>query len=148
MTPSVLASSHREAPFITELPKVERHDFYICRSLSAQPRGLRHHHRQLRPAAGRRWWPRTASSMDPEALYEIHIDNDGDTIEDLTFQFDFDLALNGGAGRGIELAVGEAGAERQTGGAVPRWRPVIAGPVNGPNAANPEACARRTASAW
>ena len=27
--------------------------------------------------------------LDSEALYEIHIDNDGDSVEDLTFQFDF-----------------------------------------------------------
>ena len=28
-------------------------------------------------------------SMDPNALYEIHIDNDGDASEDITFQFRF-----------------------------------------------------------
>ena len=29
-------------------------------------------------------------TLDPEALYEIHIDNDGDAQEDLTFRFRFD----------------------------------------------------------
>ena len=28
-------------------------------------------------------------SMDPDALYEIHIDNNGDNREDITFQFRF-----------------------------------------------------------
>ena len=31
--------------------------------------------------------------LDPEALYEIHIDNDGDAREDLTFQFQFQNTL-------------------------------------------------------
>ena len=33
--------------------------------------------------------------MDPNALYEIHIDNDGDAKEDLTFQFRFKNKLQG-----------------------------------------------------
>jgi hypothetical protein len=37
--------------------------------------------------------------MDPNALYEIHIDNNGDAKEDLSFQFRFTNTLaNGGAG--------------------------------------------------
>jgi hypothetical protein len=37
--------------------------------------------------------------MDPNALYEIHVDNDGDAKEDLTFQFRFKNTLAGnGAG--------------------------------------------------
>ena len=28
-------------------------------------------------------------TMDPDAIYEIHIDNNGDAKEDLTFQFKF-----------------------------------------------------------
>ena len=40
--------------------------------------------------------------MDPEALYEIHIDNTGDAVEDLTFQFRFSNTLiNGGAGDAV-----------------------------------------------
>src|SRR5262245_37272446 len=42
--------------------------------------------------------------LDPEALYEIHVDNDGDAREDLTFQFRFqtrlrDIALDIGTGK-------------------------------------------------
>jgi len=33
-------------------------------------------------------------SLDDDALYEIHIDNNGDAVEDVTFQFDFKQTLN------------------------------------------------------
>jgi len=37
--------------------------------------------------------------MDPNALYEIHVDNNGDAVEDITFQFQFKNTLsNNGAG--------------------------------------------------
>jgi hypothetical protein len=60
--------------------------------------------------------------MDPDALYEIHIDNNGDAKEDLTFQFRFKntnkdtkltvggkkvsipLVINGGAIAGVNAA--------------------------------------------
>jgi hypothetical protein len=43
-------------------------------------------------------------TMDPDAIYEIHIDNNGDAVEDLTFQFDFnEILLNN---RGNTLTVG------------------------------------------
>ena len=32
--------------------------------------------------------------LDPNALYEIHIDNNGDAVEDMTFQFRFNNKLN------------------------------------------------------
>jgi hypothetical protein len=32
---------------------------------------------------------RTTFTMDPDAIYEIHIDNNGNAAEDLTFQFRF-----------------------------------------------------------
>ena len=38
-------------------------------------------------------------ALDPNALYEIHIDNNGDAKEDLSFQFRFSNTLaNAGAG--------------------------------------------------
>jgi hypothetical protein len=36
-------------------------------------------------------------AMDPNALYEIHIDNDGDAREDLSFQFRFTTQLANGS---------------------------------------------------
>jgi hypothetical protein len=44
--------------------------------------------------------------MDPEALYEIHIDNDGDAREDLTFRFRFENQLAAG-GEGIAVPAGD-----------------------------------------
>jgi hypothetical protein len=43
--------------------------------------------------------------MDPNALYEIHIDNDGDAKEDLSFQFRFKNTLSAG-GSGVTLDIG------------------------------------------
>ncbi|MFO0673889.1 MAG: DUF4331 family protein [Polyangiaceae bacterium] len=44
-------------------------------------------------------------TMDPEALYEIHIDKDADAKEDITFQFRFQNTLANG-GNGIALDIG------------------------------------------
>ena len=44
--------------------------------------------------------------MDPDAIYEIHVDNDGDAVEDLSFVFDFDNSLQGGTG--LALQIGDA----------------------------------------
>jgi hypothetical protein len=42
--------------------------------------------------------------MDPNALYEIHIDNNGDAQEDLSFQFRFSSTLNnGGNGQTVNV---------------------------------------------
>lgn len=87
-----LASSHREAPFITEMPKVDGSDFYAFRSYE-EGRGeyitFIANYLPLQDAYG----GPNYFSLDPQALYEIHIDNDGDAIEDITFQFDFDLSF-------------------------------------------------------
>ena len=50
-------------------------------------------------------------ALDPNALYEIHVDNDGDAREDLTFQFRFDQALPNN-NQGIRLPIGPDGSQR------------------------------------
>ena len=55
-------------------------------------------------------------AMDPNALYEIHIDNDGDAVEDITFQFRFQQML-GAMGSGVALPIGEG--ENQKSVAIP-----------------------------
>ena len=83
-----LASSHREAPFITRQPKVDGTDFYMFRSYEPNRSGyvtLIADYAPLQDAYG----GPNYFSMDPDALYEIHIDNNGDGKEDLTFQFRF-----------------------------------------------------------
>jgi Domain of unknown function (DUF4331) len=44
----------------------------------------------------------SVTSLDPEALYEIHMDNTGDAVEDITFQFRFQTALTNN-GQGVAL---------------------------------------------
>jgi len=82
------ASSHREAPFITRMPKVDATDFYMFRSYEANRSGyitLVANYVPLQDAYG----GPNYFEMDPDALYEIHIDNNGDAKEDITFQFRF-----------------------------------------------------------
>lgn len=97
------ASSHREAPGITESPKVDGTDFYMFRSYEPGRENyvtfIANYIPLQAPYGGPNYF-----TMDPDALYEIHIDNDGDAVEDLTFQFDFDNNLVNG--NGITLDIG------------------------------------------
>ncbi|MFA8386245.1 MAG: DUF4331 domain-containing protein [Pelagibaca sp.] len=99
-------SSHREAPGITEQPKVDATDFYMFRSYEPGREDyvtfIANYIPLQAPYGGPNYF-----TMDPDAIYEIHIDNDGDAIEDLTFQFDFtnELAMDGA---GIALQIGDA----------------------------------------
>jgi hypothetical protein len=104
------ASSHREAPFITRMPKVDGTDFYMFRSYEAG-RGeyvtLIANYQPLQDAYG----GPNYFTMDPDAIYEIHVDADGDSVEDTTFQFDFDSAL-ASSGSGIRLAIGSGANQK------------------------------------
>ena len=104
------ASSHREAPYITTQPKVDGTDFYMFSSYEngrADYVTLIANYQPLQaPYGGPNYF-----SMDPNALYEIHVDNNGDANEDITFQFDFDSAL-ASAGNGLALMVGPTGNQR------------------------------------
>ena len=97
---SSLASSHREAPQIANQPKVDASDFYMFNSYEKDREGyvtILANYIPLQDAfAGPNFY-----SMDEDALYEIHIDNNGDAVEDLTFQFDFNLQQ-----KGISIDVG------------------------------------------
>ena len=114
------ASSHREAPSITTTPKVDATDFYMFNSYEAN-RGafvsLMANYVPLQdPYGGPNYF-----SLDPNALYEIHIDNNGNGVEDITFQFRFKNTL-----KGITLPIGSANV------AIPL---IQAGGVSGPAAA-------------
>ena len=100
VTGASLASSHREAPFITTSPKVDGTDFYMFRSyegVAANGSGGRSDYVTLianyLPLQDAYGGP-NYFSLDPNALYEIHIDNNGDAAEDITFQFRFNNKLN------------------------------------------------------
>lgn len=97
------SSSHREAPLITETPKLDATDFYIFNSYEAGRSDyvtLAANYLPLQDAYG----GPNYFSLDPNALYEIHVDNTGDGVEDLTFQFRFSNTP-----RNIPLAIGPAG---------------------------------------
>lgn len=103
---SVHASSHREAPFITQMPKVDGTDFYMFRSYEPGRAGyvtLIANYQPLQDAYG----GPNYFALDPNALYEIHVDNDGDAVEDITFQFQFDNTIVGATvpSQGEDVAV-------------------------------------------
>jgi hypothetical protein len=94
------ASSHREAPLITSTPKLDGTDFYMFRSYEAGRSGfvtLIADYLPLQdPFGGPNYF-----ELDDKGVYEIHIDNDGDGVEDITFQFRFtnaqqNLSVNAG----------------------------------------------------
>lgn len=100
------ASSHREAPFITETPKVDGTDFYMFRSYEtgrADFVTLIANYLPLQDAYG----GPNYFDLDDDAIYEIHIDNSGNAQEDLTFRFEFSSILND-----LQLAVGNAGEQQ------------------------------------
>jgi hypothetical protein len=95
--PAAFASSHREAPFITTVPKVDGTDFYMFRSYEPGRGDFVTVIADYLPLQDGYGGP-NYFQLDADALYEIHLDNDGDGREDLTFQFRFknnlaDLAL-------------------------------------------------------
>ncbi len=117
---SALASSHREAPFITTSPKVDGTDFYMFRSyegIAPNGTGGRSEYVTLlanyQPLQGPYGGP-NYFSLDPNALYEIHIDNNGDAVEDITFQFRFRNQLKGTAltigGASVPIPLIQSGA--------------------------------------
>jgi len=100
------ASSHREAPFITEMPKVDGTDFYMFRSYETGREDyvtLIANYLPLQDAYG----GPNYFDLDDDAIYEIHIDNSGNAQENLTFRFQFSSTLND-----IQLPVGPAGDQK------------------------------------
>jgi Domain of unknown function (DUF4331) len=101
---SLMASSHREAPFITTSPKVDGTDLYMFRSYESGRSDYVTLIANYLPLQDGYGGP-NYFKMDPNAMYEIHIDNNGDAKEDITFQFRFNNTLNN-AGKGVELNIG------------------------------------------
>ena len=115
------ASSHREAPFISGHPKVDGADFYMFASYEPGRAGFITMIANYVPLQDAYGGP-NYFEMDPNALYEIHIDNNGDAKEDLSFQFRFKNNL-----KSITLPIGGKSI------AIPL---VQAGSVSAPAAAN------------
>ncbi|TSC72282.1 MAG: hypothetical protein G01um101438_600 [Parcubacteria group bacterium Gr01-1014_38] len=88
----VRASSHREAPLISGDPKADATDLFAFVSPD-NPETVTLIANYLpfqEPAGGPNFY-----SFDPNVLYEIKVDNDGDAHEDISYQFRFqDLLRN------------------------------------------------------
>ena len=101
-----LASSHREAPLITHSPKLDATDFYLFSSYEPGRDDyvtLVANYLPLQDAYG----GPNYFQLDEDAVYEIHVDNSGDAVEDITFQFRFE-----NRSRRIALPIGPAGNQR------------------------------------
>lgn len=79
------ASSHREAPAITQMPKVDGTDFYMFRSYEPGRQDyvtLIANYLPLQDAYG----GPNYFNLDEDARYRILVDNTGDGVEDISFQ--------------------------------------------------------------
>src|ERR1700730_14308608 len=89
-----LASSHREAPFISTRPSVDGTDFYMFNSYEQGRAGfvtlIANYVPLQDPQGGPNYF-----NLDDNALYEISIDNTGSGKANLTFQFRFTTATQG-----------------------------------------------------
>ncbi len=103
---AALASSHREAPGITKTPKVDATDFYVFRSYEAGRDGFVTFVADYLPLQDPYGGP-NFFALDPQALYDIKVDNNGDAKADLTFRFRFQ-----NRNRDLALQVGAEGAQR------------------------------------
>ena len=83
-----LASSHGEAPLISMDRFADNTDTYAFRSLEAGREGfvtlIANYIPLQEPSGGPQWF-----RFDDSVLYEIKIDNTGDGVEDITYQFQF-----------------------------------------------------------
>lgn len=98
------SSSHREAPGIAGLSRLDSTDFYMFRSYEPGRDKFVTFIANYIPLQQAYGGP-NYYKFDQNGIYEIHIDNNGDAVEDLTYQFDFNSTLRNG-GNGIALNVG------------------------------------------
>ncbi|WP_119157779.1 DUF4331 domain-containing protein [Caldimonas tepidiphila] len=118
------ASSHREAPFITALPKVDATDFYMFRSYGNDRSPgdgyvtlIANYQPLQEPGGGPNYF-----ALEENALYAIHVDNNGDNRQDLSFEFRFRNSL-AADGAGTALKIGDKNVP------IPL---IQSGPVNAP----------------
>jgi hypothetical protein len=90
---TALASSHREAPMIAEDQYVDNTDVYSFISPTNPDRLVivADYVPLLLPQSGPNFY-----KFSDEAFYEIHVDNDGDAIPDITYRYIFSSQLKNG----------------------------------------------------
>ena len=108
--PASLASSHREAPNITRMPTVDASDFYVFNSYETGREDYVTMIANYIPLQDAYGGP-NYFAMDPDAVYSIHVDNTGDAMPDLSFNFKFNNNLVNN-GMGVKLPIGPAGNQR------------------------------------
>ena len=90
-----LASSHREAPLIVADPLADNTDTYAFRSTESGRSGfvtlIANWIPFQEPSGGPHFY-----KFDDTVLYEIYIDNTGDGVEDITYQFRFKTTFKNG----------------------------------------------------
>ena len=115
-----LASSHREAPAIAGMPRVDGSDFYMFRSYEPGRSGyitfIANYIPLQDPAGGPNFF-----DLDTHAVYNIHIDSTGAATDNLNFAFRFantykDLAVTS-AGKKIPVPLLNIGARVTANGA-------------------------------
>ena len=92
MVAPVLASSHREAPLISNDPAADNTDVYAFRSYESGKDNfvtlIANFIPDQTPGSGPHYF-----RFDETVLYEIKIDNTGDGVQDITYQFRFTNAV-------------------------------------------------------
>ena len=91
--PLVGASSHREAPMISQDPAADATDFYMFKSPDRQDTItlLANYYPFQEPAGGPNFY-----RFGDDVLYRINVDDNGDTIPDQTFDFQFKTTVRNG----------------------------------------------------
>ena len=91
--PGASASSHREAPLIADDPAADNTDVYAFVSPDKPDTVtiIANYIPFEDPAGGPNYY-----RFDPTALYELHVDNDGDAKDDVTYQFRFKTSVANG----------------------------------------------------
>ena len=110
ITTAAFASSHREAPNITRMPTLDSTDYYAFNSYEQGREGYVTMIANYIPLQDAYGGP-NYFAMDPAAEYAIHIDNDGDAVEDISFTFNFTSML-AAENQGIALPVGPEGDQK------------------------------------
>ncbi|HWU87290.1 MAG TPA: DUF4331 domain-containing protein [Kofleriaceae bacterium] len=90
---TVIASSHREAPAIAEDQYVDNTDVYAFISPQSPDRlvMVANYVPLLIPASGPNYYKFSA-----DARYEVHVDNDGDAKDDITYRWEFKDQIKNG----------------------------------------------------
>src|SRR4029077_9591348 len=86
----VFASSHREAPLISQDPLADNTDLYAFVSPDRPDTVtiIANYIPMKDTASGPGFW-----SFDPNVGYNIYVDNDGDGVPDITFNFKFKTSI-------------------------------------------------------